>query len=157
MTAVNVPLARSATGRGCEANFQALSGAELFEVLGFWRDWSSTGSSPSGVQVSGIKSHARCTFFLMLPPSLLWCSKTSCRSNGWKSHRQNRPETAVVISSGEKGDRLVESLEVKASAATKLVRSAQGASNLTGRSKDEPGSREMSALREADLQESRES
>jgi hypothetical protein len=57
----------------------------------------------------------------------------------------------VVISSGEKGDRLVESLEVKASVARKiLVRSAQEASNLTGRSKGEPGSPEMSALREAD-------
>ena len=31
-----------------------------------------------------------------------------------------------------------------------LVRSAQGASNLTGRSKSEPGSPEKSALREAD-------
>ena len=47
--------------------------------------------------------------------------------------------TVVVISSGEKGDRLVGSLEVKVPVAGKvLVRSAQGASNLTGRSKSEP-------------------
>jgi hypothetical protein len=59
--------------------------------------------------------------------------------------------TVVVIASGEKGDRLVESLEVKAPvAATVMVRSAQGASNLTGRSKSEPGSPEKSALREGD-------
>jgi hypothetical protein len=55
------------------------------------------------------------------------------------------------MSSGEKGDRLVESLEVKASVARRnLVRSAQEASNLTGRSKSEPGSPEMSAPLEAD-------
>ena len=59
--------------------------------------------------------------------------------------------TVVVISSGEKGDRLVGSLEVKVPVAGRvLVRSAQGASDLTGRSKSEPGSSEMSALREAD-------
>jgi len=47
--------------------------------------------------------------------------------------------TVVVISSGEKGDRLVGSLEVKVPVAgVVLVRSAQGASNLTGRSKSEP-------------------
>jgi hypothetical protein len=51
--------------------------------------------------------------------------------------------TVVVI--------LVGSLEVKVPVAGRtLVRSAQGASNLTGRSKSEPGSPEMSALREAD-------
>ena len=55
------------------------------------------------------------------------------------------------MSSGEKGDRLVESLEVKASVARRnLVRSAQQASNLTGRSRSEPGSPEMWALLEAD-------
>ena len=59
--------------------------------------------------------------------------------------------TVVVISSDEKGDRLVGSLEVKVPVAgTFPVRSAQGASNLTGRSKSEPGSPEKSALREAD-------
>jgi hypothetical protein len=44
-----------------------------------------------------------------------------------------------VISSGEKGDRLVESLEVRVPVAGRvLVTSAQGASNLTGRSESEP-------------------
>jgi hypothetical protein len=47
--------------------------------------------------------------------------------------------TVVVISSDEKGDRLVGSLEVKVPVAgTFPVRSAQGASNLAGRSKSEP-------------------
>ena len=45
--------------------------------------------------------------------------------------------TVVVISSGEEGDRLDGSLEVKVPVAgVVLVRSAQGASNLTGRSKE---------------------
>jgi hypothetical protein len=81
----------------------------------------------------------------------LWCSNASCHSKGCESLRQNIPVTVVVIPSGEEGDRLVGSLEVKAPmAGSTLVRSAQGASNLTGRSKSEPGSPEKSALREAD-------
>ena len=59
--------------------------------------------------------------------------------------------TVVVISSGEKGDRLVGSLEVKVPVAgVVLVRSAQGASNLTGRSNGESISPEIRALLEAD-------
>jgi hypothetical protein len=45
------------------------------------------------------------------------CSKARSHSSGCKSHRQNSPVAVVVISSGKKGDRLVESLEVKASVA----------------------------------------
>jgi hypothetical protein len=57
----------------------------------------------------------------------------------------------VVISSAEKGDRLDGSLEVKVPMAGKVpVRSAQGASNLTGRSRSEPGSPVKLHLREAD-------
>jgi len=47
----------------------------------------------------------------------LKCSKARSHSSGCESHRQNRPGTVVVISSDEKGDRLVGSLEVKASMA----------------------------------------
>jgi hypothetical protein len=84
-------------------------------------------------------------------PTLLWRSNASCHSKGCESLRQNIPVTVVVIPSGEEGDRLVGSLEVKVPMAGRtLVRSAQGASNLTGRSKSEPGSPEKSALREAD-------
>jgi hypothetical protein len=57
----------------------------------------------------------------------------------------------VVISSVEKCDRLDGSLEVKVPMAGKFpVRSAQGASNLTGRSRSEPGSLVKLHLREAD-------
>ena len=57
----------------------------------------------------------------------------------------------VVISSAVKGDRLDGSLEVKVPMAGKfLVRSAQGASNLAGRSRSEPGSPVKPHLREAD-------
>ena len=57
----------------------------------------------------------------------------------------------VVISSVEKGDRLDGSLEVKVPVAGKFpVRSAQEASNLTGRSRSEPGSLVKLHLREAD-------
>ena len=84
-------------------------------------------------------------------PTLLWRSNASCHSKGCESLRQNIPVTVVVIPSGEEGDRLVGSLEVQVPMAGRtLVRSAQGASNLTGRSKSEPGSPEKSALREAD-------
>ena len=44
----------------------------------------------------------------------LKCSKARSHSSGCKSHRQNSPVAVVVISSGEKGDQLVGSLEVKA-------------------------------------------
>jgi RNA-directed DNA polymerase len=44
----------------------------------------------------------------------LKCSKARCHPSGCESHRQNRPGAVVVISSGEKGDRLDGSLEVKA-------------------------------------------
>src|SRR6516225_1908786 len=47
----------------------------------------------------------------------LKCSKARSHSSGCESHRQNRPGTVVVISSDETGDRLVGSLEVKASMA----------------------------------------
>src|SRR2546426_862881 len=47
----------------------------------------------------------------------LKCSKARSHSSGCESHRQNRPGTVVVISSGEKGDQLAGSLEVKASVA----------------------------------------
>jgi predicted CxxxxCH...CXXCH cytochrome family protein len=58
---------------------------------------------------------------------VLWCSNASCHSNGSESHRQNGPVTVVVISSGEEGDRLAGSLEVKVPVAgVVLVRSAQG-------------------------------
>src|SRR5213080_1903778 len=79
------------------------------------------------------------------------CSKARSQSNGWKSHRQSIPVAVVVISSVEKGDRLDGSLEVKVPMAGKFpVRSAQGASNLTGRSRSEPGSPVKPHLREAD-------
>ena len=42
------------------------------------------------------------------------CSDASCQSSGWKSRQQRSPDTVVVISSDGKGDRPVESLEVKA-------------------------------------------
>jgi hypothetical protein len=59
--------------------------------------------------------------------------------------------TVVIIPSGEKGDRLVGSLEVRVPVVGRTrVSSCTGASNLTGRSKSEPGSPEKSALREAD-------
>jgi RNA-directed DNA polymerase len=45
----------------------------------------------------------------------LKCSKARSHSSGCESHRQNRPGTVVVISSGEKGNQLAGSLEVKAS------------------------------------------
>ena len=60
--------------------------------------------------------------------------------------------TVVVISSSEKGDRLVESLDVKAPVAGSnpgQIR-PRGASNLTGRIKGEPVSLEKRALLEAD-------
>ena len=41
------------------------------------------------------------------------CSEDSYCSSGCKSHRQRIPDAAVVISSGRKGDRSVESLDVK--------------------------------------------
>ena len=67
------------------------------------------------------------------------------------AHRQSHPVTVVVISSAEKGDRLDGSLEVKVPMAGKFpVRSAQGASNLIGRSRSEPGSLVKPHLREAD-------
>jgi hypothetical protein len=46
-------------------------------------------------------------------PTLLWRSNASCHSKGCESLRQNIPVTVVVIPSGEEGDRLVGSLEVK--------------------------------------------
>jgi len=77
--------------------------------------------------------------------------KARSQSNGGESHRQSHPVTVVVISSAEKGDRLDGSLEVKVPMAGKFpVRSAQGASNLTGRSRSEPGSLVKPHLREAD-------
>src|SRR5262249_59011496 len=42
------------------------------------------------------------------------CSEASCHSSGWKSRQQRSADTVVVISSDGKGDRPVESLEVKA-------------------------------------------
>jgi hypothetical protein len=62
------------------------------------------------------------------------------------SLEQSSLVTVVVISSGEEGNRLVGSLEVKAPVAVRtLVRSAQMANNLAGRSKNEPGIPEMLA------------
>jgi hypothetical protein len=44
----------------------------------------------------------------------LKCSKARSQPSGCESHRQNIPVAVVDISSGEKGDRLVGSLDVKA-------------------------------------------
>ena len=44
-----------------------------------------------------------------------WCSEASCHSSGCKSRRHRSPIDVVVISSVGKGDRPVESLDVKAS------------------------------------------
>src|SRR5215469_3039185 len=65
----------------------------------------------------------------------IWCSEASCHSSGCKSRQHRSPVDAVVISSDGKGDRPVESLEVKAPDGweTGQIR-ARGASNLTGRS-----------------------
>jgi hypothetical protein len=66
----------------------------------------------------------------------IWCSEASCHSSGWKSRQQRSPVAVVVISSNGKGNRSVESLEVKASEG-RAYRSDpyRGASNLAGRSK----------------------
>jgi len=66
----------------------------------------------------------------------VWCSEASCHSSGWKSRQQRSPVAVVVISSNGKGNRSVESLEVKASEG-RAYRSDpyRGASNLAGRSK----------------------
>src|SRR3974390_934295 len=66
----------------------------------------------------------------------VWCSGASCHSSGWKSRQQRSPVAVVVISSNGKGNRSVESLEVKASEG-RAYRSDpyRGASNLAGRSK----------------------
>ncbi len=60
--------------------------------------------------------------------------------------------SVVVISSSEKGDRLVESLDVKAPGGRERSRSdpSGGASNRTGRSKGEPVSPEIRDLLETD-------
>jgi len=62
------------------------------------------------------------------------------------------PVTVVVISSREKGDRLVESLDVKAPGGRERSRSdpSGGASNRTGRSNGEPISPEIRFLLETD-------
>ena len=62
------------------------------------------------------------------------------------------PVATVVISGGGKGDRPVESPEVKAPLAGRKTRSdpSRGASNLTGRSNGESISPEIRALLEAD-------
>src|SRR3974377_1768565 len=66
----------------------------------------------------------------------IWCSEDSGHSRGWKSRQQRSPVAVVVISSNGKGNRSVESLEVKASEG-RAYRSdpCRGASNLAGRSK----------------------
>src|SRR5215467_5299425 len=63
------------------------------------------------------------------------CSEASCHSSGWKSRRHRSPIDVVVISSDGKGDRSVESLDVKTSCGWKCIRSDPSgeASNLTGR------------------------
>jgi hypothetical protein len=52
-----------------------------------------------------------------------WCSEASCHSSGCKSRRHRSPIDVVVISSGGKGDRPVESLDVKASGGRDVFRS----------------------------------
>ena len=56
------------------------------------------------------------------------CSEASCHCSGWKSRRHRSPIDVVVISSDGKGDRSVESLDVKASCGWKWipVRSVRG-------------------------------
>src|SRR5258705_11118775 len=49
------------------------------------------------------------------PRSVGACSEASCHSSGCKSRRHRSPIDVVVISSVGKGDRPVESLDVKAS------------------------------------------
>jgi hypothetical protein len=62
------------------------------------------------------------------PRSVGACSEASCHSSGWKSRRHRSPIDVVVISSDGKGDRSVESLDVKASCGWKRipVRSVRG-------------------------------
>src|SRR5437870_7884689 len=61
------------------------------------------------------------------------------------------PVTVVVVSSSEKGDRLGESLDVKALVAGRNPgQIRRGASDLTGRSECEPVSLEIRALLETD-------
>ena len=66
--------------------------------------------------------------------------------------------TVVVIPSGEKGDRLAGSLDVKVpDGRDDRSDPHRGASNLAGRSRSEPVSPEILHLREADLQDEWES
>ena len=62
------------------------------------------------------------------PRSVGACSEASCHCSGWKSRRHRSPIDVVVISSDGKGDRSVESLDVKASCGWKRipVRSVRG-------------------------------
>ena len=62
------------------------------------------------------------------PRSVGACSEASCHSSGWKSRRHRSPIDVVVISSDGKGDRSVESLDVKAFCGWKRipVRSVRG-------------------------------
>ena len=52
--------------------------------------------------------------YALIGPVRIWCSEASCHSSGCKSRQHRSPVDAVVISSDGKGDRPVESLEVKA-------------------------------------------
>jgi hypothetical protein len=92
----------------------------------------------------------------MGPPPRSLCSEASCHSSGCKSRRHRSPIDVVVISSDGKGDRPVESLDVKVSRGWGLcsgqIRRGE-TSNLTGRSNCEPvkprnGAPARSGLRE---------
>jgi group II intron reverse transcriptase/maturase len=81
-------------------------------------------------------THPRWEPYAGKPHVRFWCSEASCHSSGCKSRQQRSPVAVVVISSNGKGDRPVESLEVKALGGRAYRSDPYGrASNLTGRSK----------------------
>jgi hypothetical protein len=81
-------------------------------------DW--VGDIGKGLTTVTVKvGHPEITHVVKIQDFENWlkCSKARSHSSGCESHRQNRPGTVVVISSGEKGNQLAGSLEVKASVA----------------------------------------
>src|SRR5882762_11117451 len=89
---------------------------------------SRTGENPPYGMIGGIEETSASYEARSAPRSYPTCSEASCHSSGWKSRRHRSPIDVVVISSDGKGDRSVESLDVKAFCGWKRipVRSVRG-------------------------------
>src|SRR5262249_33310726 len=87
-------------------------------------------------KLSLCRHHPRWEPYALIGLVRIWCSEASCHSCGCKSRQHRSPVDAVVISSDGKGDRPVESLEVKGAVGWENRSDPyRASSNLTGRSK----------------------